>query len=302
MKLAFFNDYRLGVVNGDSIVDVSSLVQDIPHVGPGDLMTRLIERFDQYRPRIEQASKGAGVPLDSVRLRPPAPKPGKMVGMVANYLEHGARTHPSPINAFLKSPSAVIGDGDTIVMTDAPATIFHHEAEVALVIGKTAKNITEAQVAEHIFGYMNFCDASARNLGPPGSDTYFTVKSPHTFAPMGPYLVTREEIANHQDIHMRLWVDGTLRHDYSTSDMGYTIDHTIAWISSITTLNVGDVVSLGTNHQEIGPIQDGEHVEMEGEGLGRLHFNISDRLKRKWPVGIDHEMADRVAGRTRAAS
>ena len=98
---------------------------------------------------------------------------------------------------------------------------------------------------------------------------------------------------------MQLWVNGQLRQDYSTSDMGYTIEKTISWLSTVTTLNPGDVVSLGTNHQGLGALQDGEFVEQEGAGLGRLRFTVRDRLQRKWPVGIDQEMADRQARRTR---
>lgn len=299
MRLAYFNDYRLGVVKGDTIVDVSQAVADVPHVGPGDKISRIIEHWDTYRGRIEAAATGAGVPVETVRLRAPLPKPGKMMFMVANYLENGALKEPNPINAFLKSPSAVIGDYDTVILTEQPATIFHHEAEVALVIGKRAKNISEAEAREVIFGYFNSCDVSARNLGAPPMDSFFPTKSTHTAAPQGPYVVTADEIPNPQDIRVRLWVDGQLRQDYSTSDMGYTIEHTVAWLSTVVTLNPGDVVSLGTNHQGLGPLQDGEFVEQEGEGLGRLHFTVYDRLRRKWPVGIDQEIADRVAGRRR---
>ncbi len=300
MKLAYFNDYRLGVVQGETIVDVSAAVADVPHVGPGDLISRVIENWATYKGKIEAASTGAGVALETVRLRAPLPKPGKMLFMVANYLENGALPKPNPINAFLKSPAAIIGDFDTVMLSEEPATIFHHEAEVGLVIGKRGANIPEGQAGDYIFGFLNSCDVSARNLGAPPMDTFFPVKSTHTGAPQGPYLVTKDEIKNHQDIHMKLWVDGQLRQDYSTSDMGYTIEHTIAWLSTVTTLNPGDVVSLGTNHQGLGALQNGEFVEMEGEGLGRLHFTVYDRLQRKWPVGVDQVMADRQARRTPA--
>ena len=299
MKLAYFNDYRLGVVKGETIVDVSAAVADVPHVGPGDKISRIIENWATYKGKVEAASGGAGVSLESVRLRAPLPKPGKMLFMVANYLENGALAKANPINAFLKSPSAVIGDYETVTLTEQPATIFHHEAEVGLVIGKQAKNISEAEAKGVIFGYFNSCDVSARNLGAAPMDSFFPTKSTHTAAPQGPYIVTADEIPNPQDIKMQLWVDGQLRQDYSTSDMGYTIEKTVAWLSTVTTLNPGDVVSLGTNHQGLDALQNGEYVEMEGAGLGRLHFTIHDRLERKWPVGVDQEMADRVAGRKR---
>src|SRR5205807_9998651 len=139
MKLLFFDDFKLGVLKGDAVVDVSALVKDIPHTGPHNLISGLIERFGEYRKRLEEAAqRGEGVPLEKVRLRPPLPRPTTVVCMAVNYMEDGTRTEPAPINAFLKSPNAIIGDGDTMVLPDVPATIFEGEAEVALVIGKRA--------------------------------------------------------------------------------------------------------------------------------------------------------------------
>src|SRR5579871_4325113 len=105
MKLAFFNDFRLGVVFGDQIVDVTSVVQDVPHLGPHDLINGLIARFDAYRERIKHAAEqGAGIPLAQAKLRPPLPRPINIVCMAVNYMEDGTRTEPAPINAFTKSP------------------------------------------------------------------------------------------------------------------------------------------------------------------------------------------------------
>lgn len=298
MKLAYFNDFTLGVVTGDRIVDVTSVVADIPRVGPHDLISRLIERFSEYRPRLEQAAAGAqGTPLAEVRLRPPLPKPGKILCMAGNYLENGTLAEPRPINAFLKNTHAAIGDGDTVVIPGAPATIFHHEAEGGLVFGRRASHVKASEAYDYVFGYMNFIDVSARGLGPEGMDAFFMGKSWHTFAPMGPYLVTADEVADPQDMHIRLWVDGELRQDYSTSDMGHKIPETIEWATSIATFNPGDMLSLGTNHQGLGPLQQGSRVEMEIEGLGRLHLSVTDGMGREWPKGVDRAMADRVAGR-----
>src|SRR6185437_16627067 len=100
MKLAFFDDFKLGVVSGDVIHDVSSVVSDIPHIGPGSLMNGLITRFDAYRGKLRDAASGAGVPVSSVRICPPLPKPGNIVCMAVNYLEDGTLEKPAPINAF----------------------------------------------------------------------------------------------------------------------------------------------------------------------------------------------------------
>ena len=187
MKILFFDDFKLGVLKGDTVVDVSQVVQDIPHTGPHNLISGLIERFNDYRSAIEKAvAAGSGVALKSVRIRPPLPKPVNIDCMAVNYMEDGTRKEPAPINAFHKSPNAVIGDGDTMILPDVPAPIFEGEAELALVIGKRADNVTAAQAMEYIFGYMNFIDGSARGL-PPAGNTFYQMKSRATFAPTGPY-------------------------------------------------------------------------------------------------------------------
>ncbi len=282
MKICYFDDFRLGVLRGDEVVDVSAEVQDIPHTGPHDLISGLIARFDAYRPRLEKAAAdGAGIPVSGVRFRPPLPKPGKIDCMAVNYMEDGTRDAPAPINAFHKAPEAVIGDGDTMVLPDVPASVFEGEAELGLVIGKTATNVPAADVMDHIFGYVNFIDGSARNLPPPGN-TFFQVKSRDTFAPIGPFIVTKDEIADPQKLQVRLWVNGTLMQDFNTDDMAHKIPRCIEWLSSIHTLSPGDLVASGTNHRGLNAFQDGDKVELEVEGLGRLHFNIRDDLKRTW--------------------
>src|SRR5213082_1851593 len=123
MKLLYFDDYKLGVLKGDRVVDVSSVVRDIPHTGPGDLINGLIARFDQHRGRLEDATaSGQGVGLSSIRVRPPLPKPTNIDAMAVNYMEDGTRSAPASINAFHKSPGAIIGHGDTMVLPDVPAT------------------------------------------------------------------------------------------------------------------------------------------------------------------------------------
>src|SRR6266702_1063629 len=170
MKILYFDDFKLGVLKGDSVVDVSSVVQGIPHSGPHDLINALITRFAEYRPRLEEAvARGQGVPVAGVRVRPPLPRPINIDCMAVNYMEDGTRTEPAPINAFHKSPNAVIGDGDTMVLPDVPATIFEGEAEVALVIGKRASFVSAAEAMDYVFGYLNLIDGSARGLPPSGN-------------------------------------------------------------------------------------------------------------------------------------
>src|SRR6202008_1701008 len=123
--------------------------------------------FADYGKKLEDAAgRGKPQPVSTVRIRPPLPKATNIVCMAVNYMEDGTRSGPAPINAFMKSPGAVIGQGDTMVLPDVPATIFEGEAEVALIIGKRAKNVKAARAMEYIFGYCNFIDGSARGLLP----------------------------------------------------------------------------------------------------------------------------------------
>jgi len=282
VKLLYFDDFKLGVLKGDTVVDVSAVVQDIPHIGPHDLISGLIERFASYRGKLEAAAaKGSGVPAASVRIRPPLPKPYNIDAMAVNYMEDGTRSEPAPINAFHKSPSSIIGPGDTMVLPDVPATIFEGEAEMAVVIGKRASNVPAADAMSYVFGYVNFIDGSARGL-PPAGNVFYQMKSRDTFCPIGPYLVTADEIADPHRLQIKLWVNGQLMQNFNTDDMAHKIPKCIEWVTSIHTLEAGDILATGTNHRGLNPFMDGDKIEIETEGLGRLTFNVRDDLKREW--------------------
>jgi 2-keto-4-pentenoate hydratase/2-oxohepta-3-ene-1,7-dioic acid hydratase in catechol pathway len=205
---------------------------------------------------------------------------------------------PAILDAFLKAPNAVIGTGDTCELPPAPATVFHHEPELALVIGKTATKVSQEDAMSHIFGYCNFLDMSARGLPGAVGNSFFLGKCWDTFAPMGPALVTADEIPDPHDLQIRLWNNGEARHDFPTSDMAHKIPELISEFSKITTLEPGDVIATGVNHQQIGAVQDGDVIRMEVKELGpSLIIRISDPSHREWPRGIDKEMAERVLGR-----
>ena len=282
MKLLYFDDYKLGVLEGDSVVDVSSVVREVPHTGPHDLINGLIARFADYRPRLEEAvARGSGVPVSGVKIRAPLPRPVNIDCMAVNYMEDGTRAEPAPINAFHKSPTAVIGPGETMVLPDVPATIFEGEAEVAVVIGRRAKDVKAADAMSCVFGYVNFIDGSARGLPPPGN-VFYQMKSRDTFAPLGPWIVTADEIGDPHKLQVRLWVNGALKQNFNTDDMAHKISRCIEWVSSIHALEPGDVLATGTNHRGLSAFQDGDVVELEAEGLGKLRINVRDDLKRTW--------------------
>jgi 2-keto-4-pentenoate hydratase/2-oxohepta-3-ene-1,7-dioic acid hydratase in catechol pathway len=282
MKLAFFDDYKLGVIKGDGIVDVSAVVRDIPHTGPGNLINGLIENFAAYRGKLDAAaSAGTPIPLASVHLRAPLPKPGNIACMAVNYMEDGTRAAPAPLNAFHKAPTSIIGPGETMVLPDVPATIFEGEAEVAVVIGKRATKVSAADAMSYVFGYVNFIDGSARGLPPPGN-VFFQMKSRDTFCPIGPFLVTADEIPDPHKLQVTLSVNGQVKQKFNTDDMAHKIPRCIEWVTAIHTLEPGDILATGTNHRGLSAFMDGDTVELETAGLGRLTITVRDDLKRTW--------------------
>ena len=296
MKLVLYNDFQPGVLKGDSVVDISQAIADLKGASPQETMQNLITNFESVRSKLEGLlASSQGVPLSSVRLRVPLPRPGKILCCIGNYKE-GTQREIRPLDIFLKSPDSVIGPGDTVVFPEYPATIFHHEAELAVVIKAKAKGVSEAEAMNHVFGYTAFMDVSARGVGRQGAGS-FLGKSYDTFGPLGPVVVTADEISDPHKLAIKYWVDGKLRHDYNTSNIEHPIPEVVAFASAVMTLLPGDIIALGTNHQGIGPLQDGEVGEIEIEGIGRMTINVVDSLKRTWEKGVDEEMAARVRGR-----
>jgi 2-keto-4-pentenoate hydratase/2-oxohepta-3-ene-1,7-dioic acid hydratase in catechol pathway len=282
MKLAFFDDFKLGVVTDDKVVDVSDAVADIPHLGPQDIIRGVIERFDILKGKlVDAAAKGLSKPVAQVKFRSPLPKPENIICMAVNYMEDGTLPEPAPINAFMKSPSAVIGDGGTMVLPDMAASIFEGEAEIAVVIGKRASHVKAADAMSYVFGYTNFIDGSARGVVPP-TNVFYQMKSRDTFAPIGPYIVTADEIKDPHKLQIKLTNNGVVYQNFNTDDMAHKIPRCIEWVTSIHALEPGDILATGTNHRGLNPFMDGDKIELTCEGCGTLHITVRDDLKRAW--------------------
>jgi 2-keto-4-pentenoate hydratase/2-oxohepta-3-ene-1,7-dioic acid hydratase in catechol pathway len=282
VKLCYFNDYRLGVVNGDQVVDITEVGKDIPQRDSRDIIVGLIERWPAYKAKVgEAAAKGKGVPLKGVRLRAPVPRPDSIVCMAVNYMEDGTLQEKPHISAFHKGPSSIVGDGDTMVLPDAPATIFEGEAEIAVVIGPAATNVSQADAMKHVFGYTGFIDGSARGLVP-STNIFFPMKSRDTFAPLGPFLVTADEVPDPHNLQIKLSNNGQLMQNFNTSDMAHNIPRSIEWLSAIQTLEPGDILATGTNHRGLNSFMDGDKIELTIDKLGTLHIAVKDDLKRTW--------------------
>jgi len=291
MKLLFFNEYTLGVAVGDSVVDVSDAVADVPHMTPQQLMTGVITRWDELRDRLQAAADaGTGVPVDGVRVRPPLPAPANIDCMARNYMEDGSLSEKPPINAFHKTPSSIVGSGDTMILPDIPATIFEGEAELGVVIGRSGKDIPVEEALSYVFGYTNLIDGSARGI-PPRQNAFYQMKSRDTFCPIGPFVVTADEVPEPQNLLVRLWNNGVLMQSFNTLDMAYSIAESVAFVSSVHTIQAGDVLATGTNHGGLHPFMDEDVVELEVGNLGRLRTLIRDDLKRTWKRETRHDRA-----------
>jgi 2-keto-4-pentenoate hydratase/2-oxohepta-3-ene-1,7-dioic acid hydratase in catechol pathway len=277
-----------GLLTPRGVVDIAATVAAPAGASPQAVMEYLIDRFEALRPALERlAAEGEAVPADTVRLLPPLPRPGKILCCIGNYWEHAER-EPKPLNMFLKNSDAVIGPDDRVVLPDfTDPWIFMHEAELALVIKGPAKALPDAEWRRAVFGYTGLIDVSARGEGRrtwrAGS---WMGKSFDTFAPIGPCITTADEIPDPNDLQVRFWNDGQLRHDYNTDDMEHRVPALVAFATKIMTLKTGDVIACGTNHEGLGPMQDGERCEIEIERIGRMAVNVVDPLKRRWERGI----------------
>ena len=258
---------------------------------PQHTMECLIDDYDSLRESlVSHVARTVPIPHGQYRLGPPLPRPGKILCCIANYWEHEQRERRD-LNLFLKNPDAVIGPGDTIELPEfTEPWCFMHEAELGLVLRGPAKRVPQSRWREAVFGYTAFMDVTARGQGrttwPSNRLMSWLGKSFDTFAPIGPCIVTADEIANPNQLHVRFWNDGQLRHNYNTDDMEYTVPEIIEFASQIMTLHSGNVIACGTNHEGLGFLQDGEQVKIEIEGIGAMELRVHDPLKRQWERGI----------------
>jgi 2-keto-4-pentenoate hydratase/2-oxohepta-3-ene-1,7-dioic acid hydratase in catechol pathway len=294
VKLVLFthrpsSDTRAGLLTERGVLDASEIV---PRAHTPQLMMQgIIDGFESLRPALQAlTTAGEPLPTDTVQLLAPLPRPGKILACIANYWEHAQR-EPRALNMFMKNPDAVIGPGGTIELPNfTEPSSFMHEAELALVIKGPAKCVPREQWRTAVFGYTAMIDVSARGEGrftwPKGPPASWLGKSFDTFAPLGPCLVTADEISDPNDLHVRFWSDGQLRHNYNTDDMEHRVPELIEFATRIMTLNSGDLISCGTNHEGIGYLQDGETVEIDIETIGRMALKVVDPLRRKWERGV----------------
>jgi 2-keto-4-pentenoate hydratase/2-oxohepta-3-ene-1,7-dioic acid hydratase in catechol pathway len=214
-----------------------------------------------------------------VRLSAPLPRPGKVIGAPVNYLDHKAEMSvPQTIaeyGIFLKASSSVIGPGDMIHLPYLDKRT-DQEAELTVVIGQTARNVAVDEALSYVFGYTCGLDITVRS-----TEDRSTRKSFDTFTPLGPWVVTADEVGDPQNLELSCRVNGELRQHANTGDLIFNVAELIAYTSSVMTLWPGDVILTGTP-AGVGPIVSGDRLVVEIAKVGRLEVGVSDEGARQY--------------------
>lgn len=284
MKLAVFDDNRVGLVEGEVLYDVTDAVPGASDPWPPVFINRLIADWATLSPRLVEArAHAAPRPLASVVLKSPVPFACNIVAMPANYRKHvgelGERgvakvgTSPAELGFFLKANSSTVGAGEAIELPRGSSRRFDHESELAVIIGRRARNVPRDQALACVFGYACLVDVTMRLEpgGPPEERP--TRKSFDTFTPLGPWIVTADEVPDPQALDNRLWVNDELRHDANTRDLTVGVAELIELASSVMTLNPGDVIASGTP-AGVGPIKPGDVVRIEIAQVGAMTLPV----------------------------
>jgi len=267
MKIGLFNGGRLGVVQGDLVLDVSDFITTF------DVPGRLFEII-RNGVVVDDESLVAvpTTPLRDVQWEVPLPRPGKIIGAPANYYEHIDEMPDSATildwGFFLKSPTSVIGPGQAIRLPYSDKRT-DYEGELAVVIGRGGRDIALEDALDHVYGYTCLLDITVRS-----TEDRSTRKSFDTFTPLGPVIVTADELTDPGDLGLRLSVNGQVKQDSRTSKLIYGVPELIAYASSVLTLEPGDVIATGTP-AGVGPLTGGDTVTVEIEKVGTLTVPVS---------------------------
>ena len=279
MKLVTFttgNDARLGIMWGDWVIDLASASNGRL---PSDMLTFLQqgEAAIQLAQEVERSITTA-LALSEVTLLAPVPNPSKVVAIGLNYMDHCREQGHEPPKApiiFTKFPSAIVGPGAAIRWDPALTEQVDYEAELAVVMGRTARRVSAAEALDYVAGYTLCNDVSARDLQF-GDGQWVRGKSLDTFCPLGPWLVTRDEIADPHNLAIRCTVNDDVLQDSTTAEMIFRLPQLIEFISRAFSLLPGDVIVTGTP-DGVGVfrspqlfLKDGDVVTVEIEGLGQL--------------------------------
>lgn len=273
MRLARFDGGRIGICVGEEIVDVTEVCGVDPDEWPATGPLRLIRDFAELRPKIEAALASAPRrPLAAVRLETPVPWPNKVIAYPVNYHAHGremqAQYRATNQGFFLKPSSAVSGPNDPVVLPKVPGREVHHESELGIVIGKQVRGLAREDWREAVFGYTCLLDMVVR-----GREERVFRKAYDSFCPVGPWIVTADEVTDPAALDMKLWVGDELRQSANTRDLVLDIPGMIATASAVMTLYPGDIIATGTP-EGVGPVVDGDRIRIVIDQVGEMIVDV----------------------------
>jgi 2-keto-4-pentenoate hydratase/2-oxohepta-3-ene-1,7-dioic acid hydratase in catechol pathway len=273
VKIIGYGGGRVGVTDTASVWDVSALSSTQPGQFPPVAAVDIVSRFDELRPRIDEIIAGAPIAaLADVVLDTPIPWCNKLLAYPANYDAHVAEMHTgnrADVNGFfLKATSSLSGAGAPVVLPVIPEAAIHHESELAIIIGRGGRNIATEDARKHVFGYSCLIDVTVR-----GKQERVMRKSFDSFCPVGPWIVTADEVADPTDLDMTLTVNGELRQQANTRDLIVGIDEMVALASSVCTLYPGDLIATGTP-AGVGLIVPGDEVTIRIASVGEMTVQV----------------------------
>jgi len=279
MKLVTYktdNTTRLGLLRDDHVIDLAA-------ASDGRLPPDMLTFLRQGEPALQLARQVAGngtasTPVSDVTLLAPIPNPSKVVAIGLNYMDHCREQNVKPPERpiiFCKFSTAVVGPGATIRWDPALTQQVDYEVELGVVMGRLARRVAATEALDYVAGYTICNDVTARDLQH-GDRQWVRGKSLDTFCPLGPWLVTREEVPDPQDLSLRCTLNSQVMQDSTTAEMIFGVAYLIEFISRALTLLPGDVIATGTPHG-VGVfrspqvfMKDGDVVTVEVEGLGQL--------------------------------
>jgi len=283
VKIAVYDNFEIGVVEGDVIHPITSHLPPWLAQAPQQRINWLAEHPELLD--LPARDGNDEVPITSVRLRACSPSPSHVFALPGNYMEHlgeigamtvsGKRT-ANEMGFFLKAPGSLVGPGGSIELLPGSTRRFDHECELAAVIGRHAYGVPASHAAEHVFGYTCAIDVTMR-IDPGNREEDRSMrKSFQTFTPVGPYLVTADEVGDPHTLASRLSVNGEVRQRANTSLMIVNVWQAIEIISSVVELRPGDVILTGTP-AGVGPLNAGDDIEIEIERVGAMRLPVVER-------------------------
>lgn len=285
MKLLSLQNHQLAVKTERGVLSTANAPEEVPKT-----VAALLHGGEEARARLESfvASSTEFVDENTLTLAPCVPDPGKIVCVGLNYRRHAAEAGlpvPETPILFSKYTNSLAAHGDEVVIP-AVTKQADYEAELVIVMGRRAKEVSEAEALEHVFGYCNGNDLSARDLQRL-TGQWMLGKTLDGFLPLGPYLVTADEVGDPNSLQIRCWLNGELRQDSNTRDMVFSVEEIVSYISHYMTLEPGDIILTGTPEGVIfgdDPtewLRAGDEVTIEVEGLGRLTNVMTDKAVRE---------------------